>query len=689
MTVEGKPEGLSNPRTMEYSEVNQKQKSQTNCCSPTLKIFIGVLAFSFFTKSLTGSYTKSTITQIERRFDISSSTVGVIDGSFEMGNLLVITVVSYFGAKFHRPKIIGAGALLMAAGTLLMALPHFLMGRYEYETVATHTNDADNFTVSSLCSPDIQNPFQQPVSGCQKGVEEGSPVWVVLLVGNIIRGIGEATLVPLGISFIDDYARPENSAFYIGCLHTVGVIGPLFGYSLGSLCASLYVDIGLVNPESVSITHQDSRWVGAWWLGYVVAGSLTLLAALPFWVLPRALPEIPQTPEVDQPSNQHQHTPSVSEIAKDFGPSLKRLLSNKIYLLYIISNLLMFNAFVILITYLPKYLEQQFGQSTSKTNFLIGVTTMPSVALGIFLSGVLMKKFKLGLLGAGRVAFFTSVAGFLFTLPFFALSCKNINVAGVTATYQRSMEVQTIDSGLLSSCNAGCGCPDSQWDPVCGQNGITYISPCHAGCNTTHGIGRNMTFHGCACVRSWGLKAEKSSAALGQCSRENGCSKMFYIFLALQSVSFFVYCLGSTPLFIIALRSVEPELKSLSVGMLLLILRVLGGIPAPIYFGAIIDSTCLKWGNKKCSGRGACRMYDIQTLRFLFVGLISCLRVFGYALFWIAVTYIKKNVDTDKKEVENIELQKPVLCDPENEEALNQCSAENNHKVQKSLNEFA
>ncbi|KAI7789635.1 solute carrier organic anion transporter family member 1C1-like [Triplophysa rosa] len=667
---------------MEYSEINQKQKSQGSCCSPTLKSFIGVLAFSFFTKSLTGSYTKSTITQIERRFDISTSTVGVIDGSFEMGNLLVITVVSYFGAKFHRPKIIGAGALLMAAGTLLMALPHFLMGRYEYKTVATHTNDADHFTVSSLCSPVTQNPFQQPVSGCQKGEEEGSPMWVILLVGNIIRGIGEATLVPLGISFIDDYARPENSAFYIGCLHTVGVIGPLFGYSLGSLCASLYVDIGLVNADSVSITHQDSRWVGAWWLGYVVAGSLTLLAALPFWFLPRALPETPQTPEVEQPSNQHQHTPSVKEIAKGFGPSLKRLLSNKIYLLYIISNLLMFNGFIILITYIPKYLEQQFGKSTSKTNFLIGVTSMPSVALGIFLSGVIMKKFKLGLLGAARVAFFTSVAGFLFTLPCFALSCQNINVAGVTATYQRSMEVQT--RGSLSSCNAGCGCPDSQWDPVCGENAITYISPCHAGCNATHGTGRNMTFHDCACIRSWGLSAKNSSAALGQCSRESSCSKMFYIFLALQSVSFFVYCLGSTPLFIISLRSVEPELKSLSVGMLLLILRVLGGIPAPIYFGAIIDSTCLKWGYKKCGGRGACRMYDIQTLRFLFLGLISCLRVFGYALFWIVVTYIKRNEETDQKGVENIELQKPVLCDPETEEAL-----KNNEEVQKTLKEFA
>lgn len=49
-------------------------------------------------------------------------------------------------------------------------------------------------------------------------------MWVILLVGNIIRGIGEATLVPLGISFIDDYARPENSAFYIGDKIIVGFL---------------------------------------------------------------------------------------------------------------------------------------------------------------------------------------------------------------------------------------------------------------------------------------------------------------------------------------------------------------------------------------------------------------------------------------------------------------------------------
>lgn len=52
--------------------------------------------------------------------------------------------------------------------------------------------------------------------GCQKGEEESSPTWVIVLLGNIIRGIGEASIGPLGMSFIDDYALPENSAFYIG-----------------------------------------------------------------------------------------------------------------------------------------------------------------------------------------------------------------------------------------------------------------------------------------------------------------------------------------------------------------------------------------------------------------------------------------------------------------------------------------
>uniref|UniRef100_A0A671QUG0 Solute carrier organic anion transporter family member n=1 Tax=Sinocyclocheilus anshuiensis TaxID=1608454 RepID=A0A671QUG0_9TELE len=607
MTVEGSPDRLIEPRPMEYSGRNQTTP-QAKCCSPTLKIFIGLLAVCYFTKSLMGAYTKSTITQIERRFEIPSSTVGIIDGSFEMGNLLVITVVSYFVAKFNRPKIIGSGVLLMGIGTLLMALPHFIMGREH-------------------CS---KNPLHKAASPEK-------------LAGRAMgQAGGEAVTVRMGKGSGEDVLRESMSP----CCNPFNFEGLVF--------------------QSVTITPQDSRWVGAWWLVYVVAGLLTLLAALPLWFLPRALPENPQTSKAYHPSNQHKHTLSITEIAKDFGPSLKRLLTNGIYLLYLVYSVLAFNAFAIVITYTPKYLEQQFGQSTSKTNFLIGVTSIPPVALGMFLSGWIMKRFKLGLLGSARLIRCINLIASWNINTFYPLNVSIFQTCNIiNCLCGRSIEVQDISRDLLTSCNADCGCPDFLWDPVCGQNGVTYISPCHADCYSTRGTRQNMTFHGCTCIQSWGLTSGNSSAVLGQCSRESSCTKMFYIYLALQSLAFFVYCLGTVPFFLISLRIVDPVLKSLSVGILLLVLRVFGGIPAPICFGALIDSTCLKWGQNKCGGRGAWSMYDIETFRYLFLGLVSSLRAFSYTLLWIFTTQIKRKVQNDKQMSKNIELQYPVLCYPE------------------------
>ncbi|KAL4612697.1 solute carrier organic anion transporter family member 1C1-like, partial [Arapaima gigas] len=646
MAAEGRTQSFC--RVPVESEEKPEPAVPKKCCAPNLKIFIGILAMSYFSKSMSASYMKSTITQIERRFEIPSSIVGIIDCSFEMGNLLVITLVSYFGAKFHRPKIIGAGSLLMALGTIIMATPHFFMERYKYESVAQFSQEGapENMSMGSPCSPSLPNTPQEP--GCEDGGEVGSSMWIVVLLGNMLRGIGEAAIGPLGVSFIDDNARPENSAFYIGCLHTIAVIGPLFGFSLGSLCARLYVDVGFVNTDSLTITTQDSRWVGAWWLGFLVAGTFNLVTSLPYWVLPQALPEDGEPKQ--QLSNPAMNCHSFLKIAKEFLPSLKRVLTNKVFVFYLLGNILMFNSFVIIITYTPKYFEQQFGQSASTANFLIGVTCMPAVSLGIFFSGIIMKHFKLDLLGAAKVAFVAAVGGLLCMMPFFLLSCRNTDIAGLTAPYPGHDQLDPHVDGPLSSCNAACRCPEQQWDPVCGPQGITYISPCFAGCSGTTGFGKNMTFHGCTCVSSPDPGAQGPPVTLGQCPREEKCSTMFYIYLALQSSAFFIYSLGSTPLVIICLRSVEPELKSLSVGLFMLSLRVLGGIPAPIYFGALIDSTCLKWGTRKCGGQGACRMYKIQTFRFLFLGMITCLRLAGYVFLWVAIIQIKKRMKQQKKD---------------------------------------
>lgn len=46
--------------------------------------------------------------------------------------------------------------------------------------------------------------------------EMKSLMWIYVLVGNIIRGMGETPIMPLGISYIEDFAKSENSPFYLG-----------------------------------------------------------------------------------------------------------------------------------------------------------------------------------------------------------------------------------------------------------------------------------------------------------------------------------------------------------------------------------------------------------------------------------------------------------------------------------------
>lgn len=70
---------------------------------------------------------------------------------------------------------------------------------------------------------------------------------------------------------------------------------------------------------------------------------------------------------------------------------------------------------------------------------MLGVINIPAVALGMFSGGLLMKRLKLNLMGAAKFAFGTSLIGYILSLFFFAMSCENAKVAGVTVAYNRSV----------------------------------------------------------------------------------------------------------------------------------------------------------------------------------------------------------------------------------------------------------
>ncbi|XP_066523677.1 solute carrier organic anion transporter family member 1C1 isoform X2 [Hoplias malabaricus] len=632
------------PSKESWSPENGPNKARGSVCCSGLKMFLIALSFAYFSKALSGSYMKSTITQLERRFDIPSYLIGVIDGSFEIGNLLVIAFVSYFGAKLHRPKIIAVGCLLMSLGTFLIALPHFIIGRYKFETsVRSSVNSTSNLTTCLSSAP-------PSVTGCEN--ESRLSMWIYVLLGNILRGVGETPIQPLGISYIDDHALEDNAAFYIGCVQTISVIGPVFGYLLGSLCAKIYVDIGFVNMETISITPGDVRWVGAWWLGYLIAGFITLLSAVPFWFLPKSLP-VPEerlskcSPErtsfiKDSPVLDHKYhadeQASFLRLAKDFLPTLRCLLGNPIYILYLCVTVIQFNSLIGMVTYKPKYIEQHYGQSASKANFLMGVINIPAVALGMFSGGVLMKKLKLSIMGAAKFALGTSLLGYFLSLFFFAMGCENAEVAGITVPY-RMESPSRWNSSLIVDCNKECVCSETEWDPVCGEDGLTYISPCLAGCRMSRGSGVYTVFAQCSCVAVGNL-----TASVGQCRRRESCQRVFPYFLALSVITSFIISLGGTPGYMLLIRCIKPQLKSLALGFHTLTTRTLAGIPAPIYFGAIIDTACLKWGHKKCGGKGACRIYNTTAYRIAYLSLTLGLRTVSFFLCALGLLLLQRQV---------------------------------------------
>nr|XP_004664435.1 solute carrier organic anion transporter family member 1B3 [Jaculus jaculus]XP_044995464.1 solute carrier organic anion transporter family member 1B3 [Jaculus jaculus] len=634
---------------------------QKNKCCDGFKMFLVALSLSYICKALGGIIMKSSITQIERRFDISSSMAGLIDGGFEMGNLLIIVFVSYFGSKLHRPKIIGIGCFVMGIGSILTALPHFFMGYYRYSTKSL-ASSLENSTLTCAANQTSLLPGASLEIGekdCEK--ESKSFMWIYVLMGNMLRGIGETPIVPLGVSYIDDFAKNGQSSMYLGTLSSVAMIGPILGFTMSSLFAKIYVDVGFVDLSTIRITPKDSRWVGAWWLSFLVSGLLCIISSIPFFFLPKnpykpkkerkastSLQVFQTNEEKDQISNLTKHGQHASAIhMTGFLQSVKNIITNHLYVLYLVLTLLQLSNYIGSFTYVFKFVEQQYGQSAFEANFLLGVITLPTMATGMFLGGYIIKKYKFSLVGIGKYAFFTSFMSFVSQLLYFALICENKSVAGLTLTYDGINPMKPHTEVPLSYCNSDCNCDGKEWEPVCGDNGITYISPCLAGCKylTGNKVPNNTVFYECSCVEPPASKTGNYSARLGECPRDNDCKKKHYVYIIVQVLNSFSISMGSTSLILLLVKNVRPELKSLAMGLHSLVIRTLGGILTPIYYGALIDKTCLKWSFTSCGKRGACRIYSSELFGKTYLTLNTSLKFSSLVLYIVFIYAMKRKYE--------------------------------------------
>ncbi|XP_043934304.1 solute carrier organic anion transporter family member 3A1 [Protopterus annectens] len=628
------------------TEQNEGRKAS---CFSNIKIFLVSECALMLAQGTVGAYLVSVLTTLERRFNLQSADVGVIASSFEIGNLALILFVSYFGARGHRPRLIGCGGIVMALGALLSALPEFLTHQYEYKSgeITWGAQGRD------VCASNGSGIDEEPDPGILCGNRTTTNMMYLLLIGaQVLLGIGATPVQPLGVSYIDDHVRRKDSSLYIGILFTMLVFGPACGFILGSLCTKFYVDAVFIDTSKLDITPDDPRWIGAWWGGFLLCGALLFFSSLFMFGFPQSLSPWPdksgeseQTmlPDRDyeqpKPSNgllghnlQSQENSSCLQQLKVIPTVTKHLLSNPVFTCIVLAACMEIAVVAGFAAFLGKYLEQQFNLTTSSANQLLGMTAIPCACLGIFMGGLLVKKLSLSALGAVRMAMLVNLISTACYVSFLFLGCDTGPVAGVTVPYGNESDVLSIKLNPISLCNSDCDCLTDSITPVCGVDGITYLSSCFAGCSSS-----NLT--GCVCLSSMPL--ENATAVPGRCPSP-GCQEAFLTFLCVMCICSLIGAMAQTPSVIILIRTVNSELKSYALGVLFLLLRLLGFIPPPLIFGAGIDSTCLMWSTV-CNEQGACMLYDNVAYRHLYVSIAIALKSFAFILYTTSWQCLRKN----------------------------------------------
>ncbi|XP_056271715.1 solute carrier organic anion transporter family member 3A1 [Pseudoliparis swirei] len=634
-------------------------------CFSNIKIFLISECALMLAQGTVGAYLVSVLTTLERRFNLQSADVGVIASSFEIGNLALILFVSYFGAKAHRPRLIGCGGIIMALGALLSALPEFLTKQYEIGKMWRTEVGRD------VCSNTSSADAQQAEDAVCNNRTNTNMMYLLLIGAQVLLGIGATPVQPLGVAYIDDHVKKKDSSLYIGILFSTLVFGPACGFILGSFCTKFYVDAIFIDTEKLGITPEDPRWIGAWWAGFLLCGALLFCSALFMFGFPQSLPtsereegadseQVMLPPslspdyETPKPSNgvvrNHEpaNSPTCCQQLRVIPKVTKHLLSNPVFTCIVLAACMEIAVVAGFAAFLGKYLEQQFSLTTSSANQLLGMTAIPCACLGIFMGGLLVKKLNLSALGAIRMAMLVNLISTACYVSILFLGCDTGPVAGVTVRYGN--ETLRVGEKPEAQCISHCNCFTSSISPVCGSNGVTYLSACLAGCTQMSGrrtksnTSQNLT--GCACVSS---NSELATAIPGKCPMP-GCQESFLIFLCVICACSLVGAMAQTPSVIILIRTVSPELKSYALGLLFLLLRLLGFIPPPLIFGAGIDSTCLFWSSD-CGARGACLLYDNVAYRHLYVSLAIILKGVAFLLYattWYCLRrnykkYIKSN----------------------------------------------
>ncbi|XP_076441739.1 solute carrier organic anion transporter family member 4A1-like [Babylonia areolata] len=637
--------GLGIPKDIPITEGRQVDTSASSeadgrkpegPCGGGVCVFVALLcALSFVEGISVNGLPNINISNLERRFELSSREAGLISSSGDIGAISFVLFVSFYGGRSHRPRVVGGGGFLLALGCFLFALPHIFVDPY---VVGLGSEESDGCTE------------QQDARNCSLDKHEGSAssLFPMFIVGQALQGIGFTPAFTCGFAYIDDHARSEHTAGYIGITYAITALGVGVGYVIGGQLLSLWVDIDRTDTSKISITTSDKRWVGAWWIGYVMCAVLYVIVSSMLCLFPRSLAGSKSKIQKRISRQLGERKKSIVDLVMSFPHALFDLVCNPLYILLVLVGLGDSLVVTGIAGFAPKIIEEKFSVKPNESGLIMGTVTLMGGAGGLATGGLLMQKCRLRLPGIFRGCLVCLVLGAVMGGGCFFINCPKQRFAGINSVYGLANHEPLDEEELRAQCNSNCTCNTERYSPVCGQDGVTYFSSCYAGCSTelvNSAIlvpeAPTKVYSRCSCVVATLLDSGQNgsgSAISGQC--QGTCPQVWFFVVVLFLGIFFTF-LTVTPISMAILRCVPSSERSVGLGLQWVTLRLLGTIPGPILTGAVLDTSCILW-QSTCNGKGNCWVYDSYDMGLRLFLLWVVVKVTSIILLLTAYAIYKK-----------------------------------------------
>ncbi|XP_061182972.1 solute carrier organic anion transporter family member 2A1-like [Saccostrea echinata] len=584
-----------------------------------INAFVGVCSAVGIVSQTLSVYINTQVPNLERQFGFNSAQSGLLIAFNDIGFFAVILFVSASARFVHIPRTLFLSILLFGISGLVCSLPHFIA--LSRSLVPTHNLDSvlrngstENDKTNILCRPEFNSSDEE----CQNNREQNNKILhapsysmrnlalALIGIGMALQGIGKAPRSPYYMEYVDDNIDRRKTGFYLGIVIGLSIFGPAISFILGGYFSRLYVTLEVVDMEP-----QDPRWIGAWWLGFLVFGTVSILLASPLVLFPKYL----KMSSKDIAKGKIHERPVFEECSflEKLKMSLKgygKVVRNPVFLLTSASEVINLMGEGGWSSFLSKFTKTHFNIPLYRANYILAGAQMCALASGSILGGILTRKINMTPRNVYRMILLIYTLNMIFTALAMTMSCPQSNIIGP------KLNIPGYTDNTALNCSRGCPCQDDMFFPICGSNKMNYHSPCFAGCKDILRDGR--IFVNCSCIPD-------GKAEAGLC--ENNCPLFipWIIFIILCS---FTATMKISPYIIAIIRSVDDINKAAAIGLNTCLASALGWGLSPVLFGKVLDASCHIW-QFPCSSFGACELYDLRQLRLSFHGFSLAVKFVG------------------------------------------------------------